>query len=149
VTLSREPLCVFFAKSWPLARRKVVRVEDLSSQPLIMGTLEQWDLYRWMLDDILLARGIVPTVALEASSITGMLGLVQAGLGVSLFPRSVAALCPPSIGFRILRDCGPGIETIGVTSRKQTALVKHFLAIMRSTAKSSSAGRASHERRTG
>lgn len=135
VTLSREPLCVFFARDWPLARRKVVRVEDLSSQPLIMGTLEQWDLYRWMLDDIFLARGIVPTVALEASSITGMLGLVQAGLGVSLFPRSVAALCPPSISFRVLRNCRPAIETIGVAPRKSTALVRNFLAIMTSTAK--------------
>lgn len=132
--LALDPLCVFFAPSWSLAEAPRLSVADLGGQPLIMGTLEQWDLYRWMLDDMFLRNGIVPNVVLEASSISGMLGLVQAGLGVAIFPESIAALCPPSIRHRAIADCDLAIETVGVAARKSPPLVRQFMASLRSGA---------------
>lgn len=134
VRLSVDPLCVFFTDRWALAGRDSLRVADLAGQPLIMGTLEQWDLYRWMLEDLFLRNGIVPTVVLEASSISGMLGLVQAGLGVAVFPQSMAALCPPSIRCRPIDDADLAIETVGVAARMPQPLVRQFMATLREAA---------------
>jgi DNA-binding transcriptional LysR family regulator len=129
--LSVDPLCVFFSMAWPLATRGELRVSDLAEQPQIMGSLEQWDLYRWILDDVFLKNGIVPNVVLEASSITGILGLVQAGLGVTVFPSTIASLTPPSIGYRQLADADLVVETIGVSARNPSALVREFMTTAR------------------
>ncbi|OYU47038.1 MAG: LysR family transcriptional regulator [Rhizobiales bacterium PAR1] len=129
--LSVDSLCVFFGNAWPLATKPDLSVADLVDQPQIMGSLEQWDLYRWILDDVFLRSGIVPNVVLEASSITGILGLVQAGLGITVFPKTIAALAPPSIGHRQLRDVDLVVETIGVSARNPSALVRAFMATAR------------------
>lgn len=131
VRLAADPLCVYYCRSWSLARRTFLHVRDLSGQPLIMGSLDQWDLYRWMLDDLFLRHGIVPNVVLEASSISGMLGLVQAGLGISVFPKSIEPLCPPGIRSRVLRGCDLVIETVGVAARNPPSLVRQFMAMLR------------------
>lgn len=129
--LALDPLCVFFSASFDLAQAPGLTLRNLGGQPQIMGTLEQWDLYRWMLDDLFLRNGIVPNVVLEASSISGMLGLVQAGLGIAVFPRSIAALCPPSIQHRSIADSDLAIETVGVAARKPPPLVQQFMASLR------------------
>jgi DNA-binding transcriptional LysR family regulator len=126
-TVSRERLCAYFAGGMALEDEGGVTLAGLSRQPLIMGTYEQWDLYRWMLDDLFFQKGIVPAVALEASSITGILGLVRAGLGASIFPECAAALCPVGIKHRILEDCDIPLETICVTPRRPSALIEEFV----------------------
>lgn len=128
VTVSSERLCLYFAAGCPLDCDGEVALASLVAQPLVMGTYEQWDLYRWMLDDLFFQKGIVPAVALEASSITGILGLVQAGLGASIFPECTAALCPPGVRHRALSDCDLALETICVTPRRPSALIKEFIA---------------------
>lgn len=130
VELARDPLCVFYLEGGAHAPKGRIGMKALAGAPLIMGSLEQWDLYRWMLDDMFLRKGIVPRVTLEASSITGILGLVAAGLGVSLFPACIARLCPPSVGHTPLKDRDLFIETIGVAARRRSALVEEFVAML-------------------
>lgn len=127
VTVSSERLCAYFAAGSELDRTHEATLVSLAGQPLVMGTYEQWDLYRWMLDDLFFQKGIVPAVAMEASSLTGILGLVRSGLGVSIFPECTAVLCPDGIKHRILEDCDLTLETICVTPRRPSALIQEFV----------------------
>lgn len=129
ILLSKEPLGIFFERSSTLIRSPQVMLSDIAELPLIMGSLEQWDLYRWMLDDIFLAKGLVPNVALEASSLSGIFGLVQAGLGITLFPSSLSSLAPRSIDYRILDDGELLIQTICVAGKHQSNLVQSFMKL--------------------
>ena len=86
-----------------------------------------------MLDDFFLAKGIVPKVALEASSLSGIFGLVNAGLGVSLFPSSMSLLAPQSVDYRILGDDDLVVQTICVSGKNKSILVKAFIDLARST----------------
>ena len=75
-----------------------------------MGTMAQWDFYRQFLQGLFDARGLVMNVAYEASSTMGILGLVVAGLGPTLYPAGISRLQPH--GTRIvpvdrLRHAGP------------------------------------------
>lgn len=133
--LTQERLGVFFSKSDKALARRRIGVTELAAMPLIMGSLEQWDLYRWMLDDMFLRNGVVPNVVLEASSIAGMLGLVRAGLGVSLFPSSIAKLCPSGVGMKAIAGCDFAIETIGVASRRRGAVIDEFVAMLKQNAR--------------
>jgi DNA-binding transcriptional LysR family regulator len=132
VPISREGLCVYFRAGHALFESGPVPVASLSAAPLVMGSLEEWDSYRWMLDDLFLRHGVMPNVVLEASSISGMLGLVQAGLGYSIFPECVAAQCPPDIHYQTIADSDVYIETIGVALHNPTPIVREFMAVLKS-----------------
>lgn len=127
--VSSDRLCVFFPAASPLARRRDASLRALSGEPLVMGSVEQWDLYRWILDDLFLRKGIVPNVALEASSISGMIGLVQDGLGMSIFPQCISRLCPPGVRHRVLSDCDVEIETVAVLGHSASQPAREFVAV--------------------
>lgn len=127
--ISRDKLCVFFPANSAFGRSRKASLRALSGEPLVMGAVEQWDLYRWILDDLFLRKGIVPNVALEASSISGMIGLVQDGLGMSIFPECIARLCPPGLRHRVLSDCDVEIETVAVVARNALQSARDFVSV--------------------
>ena len=57
-----------------------------------MGTNAEWPTFRRIVIDAFQSAGQVMTVAQEASSITGILGLVTAGVGITIFTRHAALL---------------------------------------------------------
>jgi DNA-binding transcriptional LysR family regulator len=132
VAISRERLCVYFRAGHPEFEAGPIRIASLSAAPLVLGSLEEWEAYRWTLDELFLRHGVMPNVALEASSISGMLGLVQAGLGYSIFPECVAAQCPPDIRHQVIDDSEVHIETIGVAPHKPAPIVREFMAVLKS-----------------
>ncbi|MGA7803616.1 LysR family transcriptional regulator [Bradyrhizobium sp.] len=131
IPISREPLCVYFRRGHAAFEAGPVPTASLSAEALIMGSLEEWDTYRWGLDDLFFRKGVTPNVTLEASSISGILGLVQAGLGCTIFPESVAAQCPPDIHHQIIADSDVDVETIGVALRRPSPIVREFMTILR------------------
>lgn len=131
--VARDKLCVFFPAHSVFGRSRKASLQALSGEPLIMGSVEQWDLYRWILDDLFLRKGIVPNVALEASSISGMIGLVQDGLGMSIFPECISRLCPPGVRHRVLSDCDVEIETVAVLGRNASQPARDFVSVARSS----------------
>jgi DNA-binding transcriptional LysR family regulator len=132
VLISRERLCVYFRAGNTIFESGPVPIASLSAAPLVMGSLEEWDTYRWMLDDLFLRNGVMPNVVLEASSISAMLSLVQAGLGYSIFPECVAAQCPPDIGHQVIADSDMNIDTICVAPHKPAPIVREFMTVLES-----------------
>ena len=84
----REPLLAMVHHSHPLARRDAISVSELADEPFVffdphVGT----GLY----DDILgllLRYGVVPKITQEVGEAMTIIGLVSAGLGVSILPAS-------------------------------------------------------------
>lgn len=64
-------------------------VAELLSQPLLV--LPQGCSYRWMLEKWLHEEQIIPMQTVEFDSLGAILASVSAGLGVTLFPESLAA----------------------------------------------------------
>ncbi|MTH79457.1 LysR family transcriptional regulator [Paracoccus aestuariivivens] len=89
LTLSAEPLYVVTPRNHPLLRLPMVTPGDLSGQDVILGDMREWDEYRWRLNDLFSAEGVTLKVTLEASSTLALLGLVAAGLGVTVYPESL------------------------------------------------------------
>lgn len=69
----------------PLASKKALTVHDLAAEPLVLGTDDEWPTFRRLLVDVFAREGQVLTVGQEASSLTGILGLVTAGVGMTVF----------------------------------------------------------------
>lgn len=89
IALSTEPLYVVTPRSHPLLLLPSITPQDLIGQDMILGDMREWDEYRWRLNDLFSAEGIALKVTLEASNTLGLIGLVSAGLGVTIYPESL------------------------------------------------------------
>jgi LysR family transcriptional regulator, benzoate and cis,cis-muconate-responsive activator of ben and cat genes len=69
----------------PLAAKRAVTIDDLAREQLVMGTYAEWPTLRRIVVDAFQSAGQVMTVAQEAPSLVGILGLVTAGVGITIF----------------------------------------------------------------
>ena len=69
----------------PLAAKRELTIEDLAHEQLVMGTYAEWPTLRRIVVDAFQSAGQVMTVAQEAPSLVGILGLVTAGVGITIF----------------------------------------------------------------
>ena len=85
------------------------------------------------------ASGVKPTLALEASSTMALIGLVKAGLGVTIYPGRLSQILGPALAVRPLAGKRFRIATILVWKRtNRTESLRSFVAIARDIARAAS-----------
>jgi DNA-binding transcriptional LysR family regulator len=85
--LFNDHLSAIFPRNSPLARKRLIALSDLISSPLIL--MGRDSSVRAVVDRALAAIGHFAPPAYEASYISTALGMVDAGLGVTILPASV------------------------------------------------------------
>lgn len=83
--VARHRLMALLPPNHPLAEKRTVTVGDLAKEQLVMGTYAEWPTFRRIVVDMFQRAGLVMNVGQEASSLTGILGLVTAGVGITVF----------------------------------------------------------------
>ncbi|WP_108610407.1 LysR substrate-binding domain-containing protein [Aminobacter sp. MSH1] len=68
-----------------LAAKETLTIEELAREQLVLGTTDEWPTLRRIIVDAFQNAGQVLSVGQEASSLTGILGLVTAGVGITIF----------------------------------------------------------------
>ncbi len=114
VLLSSEVLYVVTPRAHPLLRKSQIEPKDLMDENLILGDMAEWGEFRYRLNDLFNREGIALSPRLEASNTLALIGLVSAGLGITVYPESL-------IGF-----LGNNVETrpiIHSDFRSRTVLV--------------------------
>lgn len=87
--LTTEPLYIVAPRSHELLRRTAITPADLAGQDIILGDMREWEEYRWRLNDLFSSEGVSLKIALEASNTLALIGLVAAGLGITIYPESL------------------------------------------------------------
>jgi DNA-binding transcriptional LysR family regulator len=101
-TIADEPLVVVAPSAHPLAGRSRVSPAALAGEPLVLLAREMVPALYDQIVSLQHEHGGAQ-IAQEATSIQAVLGLVAAGLGVSLLPASVKSLGRAGISFSELR----------------------------------------------
>ncbi|MFT5067694.1 MAG: DNA-binding transcriptional LysR family regulator [Reinekea sp.] len=83
--VAQHPLMVLLPGTHPLASKTELTVHDLAGVPLILGTVEEWPTLRSIIDDVFDSDCVKLSICQEASSLTGILGLVTNGLAPTIF----------------------------------------------------------------
>ena len=68
-----------------LAKADAIYLEDLSQEDFVMGNEEAFGSFREVLFPICHARGFHPNIVQETSNTAGILGMVAAGVGLSIY----------------------------------------------------------------
>lgn len=109
--LAVERLVLVVPPGHRLRGRRRVALAELAGEELV--TTPPGFGHRRLVDDLLRAAGVSPSVAFESEDLTTIVGLVAAGLGVAVVPDVVAARS----GAEAVPLAGAARRTIGLTWR--------------------------------
>ncbi len=100
VLLASELLYVVTPKNHELLRKYTVSPRDLAGHRLILGDPQDWEEYRWRLTEMFSAAGVTLDVGIEASTTLALIGLVAAGMGITVYPESLIGFLGKSVETR-------------------------------------------------
>jgi DNA-binding transcriptional LysR family regulator len=108
-TILREPIIAALPESHPLAGRERLSLRDLAGEPLVMLSRSGSPGVRDALEAAIARLGGDDQLVQEAAEMQTVIGLVAAGVGLSLVPDSVRSLVRDGVVYRPLTH-GPSIE---------------------------------------
>lgn len=112
-----EPLYVVMPPNHPLSRQFKISPQDVCRYDLVLGDLAEWEFYRWRLTDLFGSLGLPFDIKHEASNTLAIIGLVAAGLGITVFPESLAKSLEGTVSVGKIDDEHFKIETVLVWRR--------------------------------
>ena len=127
--LARYAMCVAVAPQHPLARLKFVSLEQISREPLIAYSRQDYPEYHAMLEKLFAPVGRQPRIAGEHDGVTSIVAAVEAGRGFALVPNCVACMVGPRLKLLPLRPALPPVP-VGAVWRPEAdgGLAEHFIA---------------------
>ena len=118
-----------------LARRKRLALAELAGEALLLYPAKPRPSYADQVLDMFRSRGLTPTVALEANEMQTAIGLVVAGIGYALVPRSVQGLHREGVVYLPLSDAGVSSPVImNFRADDGSDLVAQFRKLVRTVA---------------
>ena len=130
--LWHDDMVLVAPKNHPLAQCKSVGVNELSSVALMV--VDQYQGVRARIADALQAKGLVLPASKVVGNLNTLLGMLDAGMGVTLLPRSVSSQGSVARHARIEIDGIDMTRTFGIaTSRsaKANPSVQSFIRFLR------------------
>lgn len=130
LTLADDPLYVVTPRNHPLTHKHNIMPEDLLNYDLILGDMTEWEAFRWRLNDMFACAGVHLDVKLEASNTLALIGLVAAGLGITIYPESLINHLGHSVEVLPLVHPDFRVQTILAWKRSnRTKAVRQFVDI--------------------
>ncbi|KPF90372.1 LysR family transcriptional regulator [Rhodopseudomonas sp. AAP120] len=117
---SRDQMLVIFPAQHPFSRKRRITLQDLAAQPLVL--MDSETSVRAIVDSAFASAGLVAAPACEATYMMTAVGMVKAGLGVTVLPASAKEIkAEPSLKSRPIDD--PSFErSIAVIKKKSRTL---------------------------
>ena len=132
-----EPFWIAIPDAHPLAGRSRVSLAQLRGVPLILFPRRLSPAYYDQLIVVCQAAGFTPQVAYEVEKYTTILGLIAAGVGAALVPRSNRALSRAGVAYRPLTGVSITAAVVAAYRPDRASAARDgFLAAVRRTARS-------------
>jgi DNA-binding transcriptional LysR family regulator len=93
----RDSLCLAVALKHRLARRRVVRLAELTREPLIAYSRKEYPEYHEFLAEIFATIRSKPLIGEECEGLTSLVAAVEAGGGVAFVPKSLVCVVGPRL----------------------------------------------------
>ena len=136
-TLLEQPLVAALPDNHPLASNTQVALEVLADDPFVLFPRRQAPGVHDLITGVCREAGFVPQVVMETNSMQGIVGLVAAGIGVSLLPLnpSESWLQRPGLIYKETAHFDLRVEmALAWRSEDETPVFKGFLEVVRETA---------------
>jgi DNA-binding transcriptional LysR family regulator len=130
-TVTREPLIAALPAGHRLAGRALVRIADLAHEQWVMTPRGRGLGFSELILRLCLNAGFSPAVAQEANQIHTLVGLVAAGLGVTLVPAPFRNLRRPGVVYRPLEGKPAQAEIAAAFLKSEKgSVLRGFLGVL-------------------
>ena len=133
-TVHKEPFVAILPAGHLLSVKKEIRLRELKGNPFVMYAREYAPGFHDLLTGTLSRAGVVPKVVQTAGEMPTLISLVDAGVGVSIVPASVAKRIVSRVVVCSITDRLPESE-IGLAFARQNtaAVVRRFCEFARTS----------------
>jgi DNA-binding transcriptional LysR family regulator len=129
IGIHQEPFVVVVPRSHELAKKRKVRLRELSGQDLVMYERAYAPGFHDLLFGMLRDAGVVPNITQTAGQMPTLISLVDAGMGISILPTSAVRHSVASVIACEITDPIPLSEIgIAINRRNRTAIIDHFMS---------------------
>ena len=126
-TVHREPFVAILPSWHSLSAKKEIHLRELKGNPFVMYAREHAPGFHDLLTGILSNAGVVPMVVQTAGEMPTLISLVDAGVGVSIVPASVAKRVVSKVVVCSITDRLPESEIgLAFSRRNSAAIVRRF-----------------------
>jgi DNA-binding transcriptional LysR family regulator len=126
--LWQEPVVAALPAASVLSQQDPLQLADLRDQPFVLFPRGSAPDYYDELTRACGQAGFTPDVAFECSAMPTVVGLVAAGLGVSLVPQSISSIGLKGVAYRELTDLCPKARIAMVlAATNDRPVVRHFV----------------------
>jgi DNA-binding transcriptional LysR family regulator len=122
-TVHKEPFVAVLPSSHPLSARKEIHLRELKGNPFVLYAREHAPGFHDLLTRILSNAGVIPKVVQTVGEMPILISLVDAGVGVSIVPASVAKRILSKVAVCSIADRMPESEIGLAFARRNTAAV--------------------------
>lgn len=130
----RESIVCVLPEAHPLAPHEKVDVASLMNEPFVLQANQRGLGYYIQLMKLCLAAGFSPNVVQEVTEMHAIVGLVAAGIGISLVPHSTRNIRSQGVVYRELEGVAPMTEmAVGWLRDSHSTVVQNFLTAARET----------------
>jgi DNA-binding transcriptional LysR family regulator len=143
IEVNAEPWVVVAREDHPLAQCDELPIGRLREEPFILGTMDRWRHFREMINEMaMVSGGFVPRVAHEESEIHAILGLVAAGVGITIYPECIRNYHRIGLAVLPLGDDLPPVRTLAAwRADNGSEALRHFVSIIGETTRAVGGGR--------
>ena len=112
----------------PLARKPKIYLDDLRNENFVLGTEEHWRPYLTILNHTFSVAGFWPRVSARVFNVEGILALVAANLGVTLYPDCILNCIRRNVVARNVEDLDAHVSITAFWQKSNR--YKPFLAFL-------------------
>lgn len=132
--LSRDRLFLLMPAGHHLLEHQSIEPSMIAGLRLVLGDASEWGEYRHRLEDMFGGIGVPLRSAFEASNTLGLLGLVAAGLGVTVYPECLLGLIGNDVKARPIDQPNFSITTTLTWKRSnRSRSVRNFVEVVQSS----------------
>jgi DNA-binding transcriptional LysR family regulator len=111
-TIFREPLCIVLPGQHALSQQADIALHHLADEPFVRFPRHLGKSLFDAITDACQQAGFTPVVQQEATQMTTIVGLVAAGIGVSVLPASVMDVPHPDVTYTPLRGTSVPVSLV-------------------------------------
>ena len=132
----REPLLAAMPGNHPLRRESALPLRRLAKEPFIMIPRQRGPGFFDHIITLCQQEGFSPHIVLEASQFHTVIGLVAAGIGVSILPASMQRFPIEGVVFRTIAGGAETVLDMSWVTGNQSLILQNFIHVARKVVRS-------------
>lgn len=126
--VANHRLIAVLYESHPLANKKSIRLAHLLEEELVLGEPNAWHYFLQHVDNVFTSNNAEPNIVQRAFSGEGLLGMVSAKRGITLYPDCIKNFYRKGIVLREIDDLDTRVPTYAVWhTENDSSLLDNFL----------------------